>query len=202
MILRVYYNALAFDETVMIKINGSNKDVHRVETKNRVTCMYDAQEEIVAYNIHMRIETDHNGYQEMTPTLLEAINAILQEDVQRSVTHDFTNYFVIGQVKTCVSHPDSDHLHVCEVDVQDELLQIVCGASNVKEGIKVVVAKINAVMPNGLLIQPNKLRGVASSGMLCSAYELGLITDKKKGILIVEECIPVGKPFEKGEFQC
>jgi len=55
---------------------------------------------------------------------------------------------IIGEVKTCESHPDSDHLHICTVDVGNEILNIVCGAPNVKAGIKVIVAKAGAELPN------------------------------------------------------
>ncbi len=80
---------------------------------------------------------------------------------------------VIGEVKECVMHPDSDHLHVCKVDVGNEVLNIVCGAPNVREGLKVIVAKDGAILPGGT-IKKGKIRGVESNGMLCSIEELGL----------------------------
>ena len=95
----------------------------------------------------------------------------------------------------CVEHPESDHLHVCKVDVGSEVLQIVCGAQNVCEGILVVCACENAVMPNGKLITPGKLRGVESYGMLCSAYELGLIDEPKRGLLILDDTYVIGSEF-------
>lgn len=80
---------------------------------------------------------------------------------------------VVGEVKTCVDHPDSDHLHVCTVDVGDEILNIVCGAPNVREGLKVIVAKAGAVLPE-IVIKKGNIRGQESNGMLCSMAELGL----------------------------
>ena len=80
---------------------------------------------------------------------------------------------VIGEVKECVMHPDSDHLHVCKVDIGNEILNIVCGAPNVREKIKVIVAKVGAVLPGGV-IKKGMIRGVESNGMLCSIEELGL----------------------------
>ena len=88
---------------------------------------------------------------------------------------DVTN-LVIGKVIECVMHPDSDHLHVCKVDIGSEVLNIVCGAPNVREGIKVIVAKAGAILPGGQIKKGN-IRGVESNGMLCSIEELGL--DKK-----------------------
>ena len=85
---------------------------------------------------------------------------------------DVTN-LVIGEVKECVMHPDSDHLHVCQVDIGNEVLNIVCGAPNVRSGIKVIVAKVGAELPGGTIKKGN-IRGVESNGMLCSIEELGL----------------------------
>ena len=83
---------------------------------------------------------------------------------------------VVGEVLECKNHPDSDHLHVTLVDVGGEKLQIVCGAPNVCEGIKVIVAKPGAVLPE-ITIKKSTIRGVESNGMLCALFELGL--DKK-----------------------
>ena len=81
---------------------------------------------------------------------------------------------VIGQIKTCEEHPDSDHLHVCLVDVGTETLQIVCGAPNARAGIKVIVALPGAELPNDITIKKGSIRGVESNGMMCSIAELGL----------------------------
>jgi len=92
---------------------------------------------------------------------------------------------VIGKVLTCVSHPDSDHLHVCNVDVGNETLQIVCGAPNVASGQKVIVSLPGAVLPaKGITITKGSIRGVESNGMICSLLELGV--DKK--YLSEEQC--------------
>ena len=80
---------------------------------------------------------------------------------------------VVGEVLECVNHPDSDHLHVCKVNVGDEILQIVCGAPNVCKGLKVIVAKVGAVLPE-IEIKKSTIRGVESNGMLCSLRELGI----------------------------
>lgn len=96
---------------------------------------------------------------------------------------------VVAKVESCKAHENSDHLHVCEVNVgKDELLQIVCGAPNVSEGQFVACALVGAVMPSGLEIKKAKLRGVESSGMLCSSSELGFpkIND---GIMLLDESI-------------
>lgn len=80
---------------------------------------------------------------------------------------------IIGEVKECVDHPDSDHLHCCKVDVGSEILDIVCGAPNVRAGLKVIVAQDGAQLPGGKITKCLK-RGVESNGMICSLAELGL----------------------------
>ncbi len=80
---------------------------------------------------------------------------------------------VVGEVLECVMHPDSDHLHVCKVNVGNEVLNIVCGAPNVRVGLKVIVALPGAKLPGGE-IKKGLIRGVESNGMLCSKAELGL----------------------------
>ena len=85
---------------------------------------------------------------------------------------DVTN-LVIGEVIECEMHPDSDHLHICKVNVGNEILDIVCGAPNVRKGLKVIVAKDGAKLPGGV-IKKGVIRGVTSNGMICSIAELGL----------------------------
>ena len=81
---------------------------------------------------------------------------------------------VVGEVLECIEHPDSDHLHICQVNVGKEVLQIVCGAPNVRKGLKVIVALDGAVLPGDFKIKKSMKRGVESNGMLCSLAELGL----------------------------
>lgn len=84
-----------------------------------------------------------------------------------------TTNLVIGEVIECNDHPDSDHLHVCKVDIGGKVLQIVCGAPNVRQAIKVIVALDGATLPGGT-IRKGIIRGVESEGMICSIEELGL----------------------------
>lgn len=106
------------------------------------------------------------------------------------------NNLVIGEVVECVDHPDSDHLHVCKVDIGSEVLQIVCGAHNVRKGIKVIVAKVGAVLPGDFEIKQSKIRGVESCGMICALFELGLEEKTEenynKGIHELNDDAPIG----------
>ena len=118
-------------------------------------------------------------------------------NVEKVITNNI-NHLAIGEVVECVAHPDSDHMHVCKVNVgSEELQQIVCGAPNVREGLKVIVALPGAILPGDFEIKKSKLRGVESNGMICALYELGLEekTDEayERGIEELDKDAPVGE---------
>ena len=104
---------------------------------------------------------------------------------------------VVAQVRSVTRHPNADKLNVCEVDVGGtELAQIVCGAPNVVAGMKAPCALPGAVLPGGMKIGVAKMRGVESSGMLCSARELGLSEDHG-GLLVLPESAPIGQSLRE-----
>ena len=116
-------------------------------------------------------------------------------NVEKVISNDIPN-LVIGKVINCIPHPNSDHMHICEVDVgKEKLVQIVCGASNVKAGIKVIVALEGAKLPGGE-IKKTELRGVQSNGMICALCEIGLEENTKenyaKGIFVAPDNLKVG----------
>ncbi|RUO22296.1 phenylalanine--tRNA ligase subunit beta [Aliidiomarina iranensis] len=105
------------------------------------------------------------------------------------------NGVVVGEVKECGQHPNADKLQVTKVDIgEGELLDIVCGAPNCRQGIKVAVATVGAVLPGDFKIKKSKLRGEPSHGMLCSASELEL-TEDHDGILELPANAPIGEDF-------
>lgn len=121
-------------------------------------------------------------------------------NIEKVITNHIDN-LTIGEIVECEEHPDSDHLHVCKVNVGEEELQIVCGAPNARKGIKVIVALPGAVLPGNFEIKKSKIRGVESCGMMCALYELGLEekTDEAyaRGIEELNSDAPVGKdPLE------
>lgn len=96
---------------------------------------------------------------------------------------------VVGEITSIAQHPDADRLRVCQVDDgSGQSLQIVCGAPNAAQGIKVPVARIGAELPGGMKISPVKMRGVESFGMLCSARELGLSEDHEGLLVLSAQC--------------
>ena len=119
----------------------------------------------------------------------------LELDGMQMIAPPFTGV-VVGEVITCEQHPDADKLKVTTINIgADEPLQIVCGASNVRTGLKVAVATVGAELPpidgKPFTIKKGKLRGVESFGMLCGASELGLF-DEIDGLLELESDAPIG----------
>lgn len=128
-----------------------------------------------------------------TNTLSEELSlAGLEVDGVDPVAGEFTNV-VVGHVVSMEKHPDADKLNVTQVDVgEEENLQIVCGAKNVRPGQKVCCAKVGAKLPGDFKIKKAKLRGVPSHGMLCGATEIGLPDDGVDGLYLLPEDAPIG----------
>ena len=115
----------------------------------------------------------------------------LEVDGTEPVAGEFTGV-VVGKVVSVATHPNADKLRCCQVDVAgDELLSIVCGASNVRQDLKIPVAVVGAVLPGNFKIKKAKLRGEPSFGMLCSAKELGMV-DNIDGLMELANDAPVG----------
>jgi phenylalanyl-tRNA synthetase beta chain len=102
---------------------------------------------------------------------------------------------VIGEIVSAIKHPDADRLQVCQVNVGQETLQIVCGASNARVGLKAPCALVGAALP-GIAIKQAKVRGVESFGMMCSSKELGLATEAS-GLLELPADAPVGQDIRE-----
>lgn len=124
---------------------------------------------------------------------LTAIGLEVEEVVDRSKN---LAAFKVAQILEAKPHPDADKLQVCRVNTGEEELQIVCGAPNARAGINVVLAPVGTVIPtNGMKIKASKIRGVESSGMLCSAAELGLGEDHSGIIEMSPENDNIAKPY-------
>lgn len=115
----------------------------------------------------------------------------LEVDAVSSVAGEF-NRVVVAHVLQTTPHPQADKLTLCQVDAgSDSPLQIVCGAANVRAGLKVALALTGSVLPGGMTIKESMLRGELSQGMLCSVSELGM-DDRSEGIIELPDDAPVG----------
>ncbi|WP_353854911.1 YtpR family tRNA-binding protein [Bacillus sp. Bos-x628] len=200
--MNVFYNAEGVGDTLLISIKEVTREQVDFERFGDVVRIFNQDtKETTGFNIfnastYMKMK--ENGSVPLSETLVQDINEILSRNgVSETLTVDLSPKFVVGYVKEKKKHPNADKLSICQVDVGQETLQIVCGAPNVDQGQYVVVAKVGAVMPSGLVIKDAELRGVASSGMICSAKELGLPdAPSEKGILVLEGSYEAGEPFE------
>ncbi len=124
--------------------------------------------------------------------LVEAITmAGLEVDEVAPVAGDFSSV-VVASVEAVEAHPEADKLSLCKVNAGGETLDVVCGAPNVRSGLKVALAQVGGTLPGGMKVKKAKLRGVESSGMLCSEQELGL-SDDSEGIMELVADAPVGE---------
>ena len=118
-------------------------------------------------------------------------NAGLEVDAVSALSEPIDN-LVIGKVLEVSKHPDADRLNLTKVDIGSEVLEIVCGAANVRQDLMVATATVGAKLPNGLKIKKAKVRGIESNGMLCSAAELGL-EESSDGLLELASDAQIGQ---------
>ncbi len=188
MVITCYYN----DEkkTLMLCSSKNNKARHiKKEIKDDVEVIRIYNEDDVLIGVNFLNYRNNN--------LRTGI--VNNEDVFDLIVENFGNEievpFVVGYIKELKKHPKSEKLSICQVDLKNEVVQIICGAYNVKEGIKVIVSKIGAVMPNGLVIKPSKLIDEPSNGMITSLYELGYSKNTDEGIKILDDSYEIGSSY-------
>ncbi|CEA05533.1 Phenylalanine--tRNA ligase beta subunit [Metalysinibacillus saudimassiliensis] len=200
--MNVAYNKPYVGDVLLVQLASEAIVKTVVEMKGDIALLKEASTgEIKAFNLfnaskYMTLTAQ--GIVEVTPELVDAFEkALAANDAVVNLDVDFSPKFVVGYVETKEKHPNADKLNICTVNVGEETLQIVCGAPNVDAGQKVVVAKIGAVMPSGMLIKEGNLRGVDSFGMICSARELEIPNaPSEKGIMVLAEDAKIGEAFE------
>ncbi|RWR09642.1 DUF4479 domain-containing protein [Siminovitchia fortis] len=191
--MNIFYNRDGIGDVLIISLDEFDETNRTFERKGDAVRIFDKKTNVTGgfnlFNASSYVDIAAKGQVELSEELVEKINdALVKNGFDERIEADLSPKFVVGYVKEKEKHPNADKLSICKVDVGTEELQIVCGAPNVEAGQKVVVAKVGAVMPSGMLIKDAELRGVPSSGMICSAKELGLPNaPEKKGILVLED---------------
>ncbi|WED56282.1 MULTISPECIES: YtpR family tRNA-binding protein [Exiguobacterium] len=203
--MNVFYNREGIGDVLMVLLKEGERHHQSVERTGDVAIVKSADGKVNGYNLFQASQhvdvTGWNGPVKLTVELVEQLQSILNDN---GIEEDFswvdvTPKFVVGYVESAVKHPDADKLSICQVQIDQGTVQIVCGAPNVATGQKVVVAKPGAVMPTGLIIRPSALRGESSHGMICSARELNLPNaPQEKGILVLDDEYEVGTAFKIG----
>lgn len=199
-LMNITYNPKGVGDVLIMPIQDGNQDEVIIETNGPITKITDKDKNVLGYNIFQastNLNLTETGQFPLTEELLDEIKQLFKANqLDDKLEFDLSPKFVVGYVVNKAQHKNADKLSVCEVDVGDETLQIVCGAPNVEAGQKVVVAKIGAVMPSGLQIKPTTLRDVPSNGMICSKKELGLPqAAEEKGIYVLSENHQAGDVF-------
>ncbi|WP_091499980.1 YtpR family tRNA-binding protein [Amphibacillus marinus] len=198
--MELFYNKAGIGDVLILPLKQGDRDRIDYRTYNDVTEIFDKENnQILGYNIFnisQYIEID-TGSTTLDEGMLERINHVfLQNNVPDALKVDLSPKFVIGYVNQVEKHENADKLNVCQVDLGDEVVQIVCGAPNVAADQYVVVAKVGAIMPSGLEIKEANLRGVDSFGMICSQKELALPNAPvEKGIYVIAGDVKAGDPF-------
>lgn len=195
--MNLFYNPEGVGDVAFLQLEPVTGPVN-YDKKGNVVTLYQ-EDQVVGFNIFeaSKAGVEGNGHIKLTEDLVNAFQQQLdQAGVNYQLSVDLSPKFVVGYVVSKEKHPNADKLSILKVDVGDEELQIVCGAPNVEAEQKVVVAKVGAVMPSGMVIKDAELRGVPSSGMVCSMKELNLPNaPKEKGIMVLDDSYSVGQPF-------
>lgn len=196
--MNLFYNKQAVGDVAFLQIEPTNGEFNYEYKGDVVEIQH--ENKVVGFNIFnasQKSSIDGNGHVKLNETLANELQTAIEEaGFTYKLDSDFSPKFVVGYVETKEKHPDADKLSVLSVDVGTEKLQIVCGAANIEAGQKVVVAKVGAVMPSGMVIKEAELRGVASSGMICSMKELDLPNaPQEKGIMVLSDDYKVGQAF-------
>lgn len=199
------YNPKYVSDTLLVITENDNGLEQTVERKGNVARIQTEDGRVVGWNffaISDVMTIEGTGQVTLSDEQVAQLNELMRDaGFTEELTPDHEPKFVVGFVKTCEPHEDSDHLSVTEIEVDNgATLQIVCGAPNIRKGLKVVVAKPGAMMPDGMMIWPGELRGVASYGMICSAKELHLPNaPMKRGILELGSDAVIGEAFQVGK---
>jgi tRNA-binding protein len=198
--MNVFYNPKGIGDCLIFPVKEGDRSDWKFETCGDIVRIESSKGEILGYNIFnasKHFELEETGAIKLTENLLHEIQELFQRnELDDSLDVDLSPKFVVGYVKEKAAHKNADKLSVCQVDVGNETLQIVCGAPNVDAGQKVVVAKVGASMPSGMQIKATELRGVPSHGMICSKKELGLPNaEEEKGIYVLDDTYETGKEF-------
>lgn len=195
----LYYDYESIGDVLLI-VFDSNTIPDVIKRNNDVVSLYkdDKLIGINIFNISKIMKIKAKGYIPLvSDRVLEVINTILKNSNVPELPDQKDSGFKVAKIVDIEEHPDSEHLHICTVDIgEKEPLQIVCGAFNARKDLICVCATPYTFMPNGQSIIPNKLLGIDSYGMLCSGRELNLEGyEGKRGLLELDESYAIGSDF-------
>ena len=196
------YNPTQMGDILVVILHQDTKQ-QRVKINQNVVKIFDPEQKVtLGFNF---LDASHvlpalkgqKGEIHLTNSDLDKLNQVIQHAGFSDQLKQPSPKFVVGYVKSVKKHPDSTRLIITQTEIgHGKTVQIVSGSPNMKQGIKVVVAKVGAMMPNGLIIWPSRLKGVQSNGMICAGYELRIPgAPQHPGALILPDSYHVGDPF-------
>ncbi|WP_125702896.1 YtpR family tRNA-binding protein [Lacticaseibacillus daqingensis] len=195
------YNPAAWGDT-LVAVMGPDTPSQSSRQAGDIVGIYDATDTAIGFNFFNVSQwlgaISGQGQVTLTAAQVATLNAAISASgLAGQLVDEATPRIVIGKIVAIADHPDSDHLHVTQVDLGATQAQIVCGAPNAALGQTVVAALPGAMMPDGKIIWAGALRGVESDGMLCAARELAIPgAPQARGILIMPDELAAGTPFD------
>lgn len=190
--IRIYKNSKMFDNTIILSIKDLEVDntkefTNYVELYNKDT--------LVGINIFDEefSKNFEEGFNYPSEDNLQIVNDYFSD---HNFTYDYKKYLVVGEVVSFEAVKNSRNLNLCEVVANDKTYSIICGASNVEENMKTIVALDKAILPDGVLIKSGLVLNNHSDGMLCSKRELGLKQNPDEiGIIKLDDSEEVNTSF-------
>ncbi|KRM58434.1 YtpR family tRNA-binding protein [Secundilactobacillus malefermentans] len=197
------YNPQELGDTLVV-ITGEDVENQADERHGNIVRIFDAESgKTIGYNFlavsDILTKLGNVGQVFLNDNDVSLLNQSLADNqFKPDLVQDKTPKFVVGFVESMEKHPNSDHLYITQTKIDDgKTLQIVSGSPNMQTGIKVAVAKVGAMMPDGLIIWPGELRGVSSIGMICSGRELKIPgAPDVPGAMILPDSFQVGAAFD------
>ena len=191
-----YYNLKGVGDVLLVKVQYGKTATHHKDF-DKFSVVYH-NEDVIAYNffnISQVEEIKENGViYNISDSLLNYVNEELVKNNFEEISEIEGKKFKVGKVISC-EDIEGTHLHLCQVDIKDEVLQIVCGAKNVCKDALVVVAMIGCLMKDSTLIKEGILKGYKSYGMLCSKRELGIPCEEVRGLYLLDDTYTIGQDF-------
>lgn len=194
----LFYNYKLIGDVLLVNLDSELLPNH-FEKHDDVTLIY-SNSKLVGINIFnisnvLKLKTE--GRIILPPnSLIDIINDKCASLGIDKIDYVSSSGFKVGKIISCEEHPESNHLHCLKVDIGNEVLDIVCGAKNVKVGLNVVVATIGTTLMDGSVIKKGQLLGEESYGMCCSPKELGLnIPYPPHHLLELDDDVTLGQDF-------
>lgn len=194
--IKIYKNTKSFNNAIMIEIE--NHDVTSINKSGNIVELYN-ENNLIGLNIFDKnlFEDKEEGFIYPEQAILDELNNYLnKKSIDLNFKYNKEEFLKVAKVLEVKKVKGSDNLTLCKVSVSDKEYSMICGADNVKEGMKTIAALDNALLSDGTKVTAGEVLGVYSEGMLCSLKELGLDNDNKfSGIVDLDADEEVGISF-------